>query len=295
MRSRTAGDEVPRCGLTPRRIRPHPQSVDWRSEPRWANPPGHLGSRRRGARSPTSRTVPGGPGASRNPRADARRTIRRRTPDGGYDLLGATGDRRGGARATRPCRRSRIGRGRSGRGGSAPVEDRPRRAGAGPAELVDQVWSRGPSGGRRCWSCWPSARRVLGLAYWTFDVENLAPADDDPVRRRVSCWLVLSYPIVITLERPVRVTPEQAVKDYLRGPVAPPAALPADVAVARARAGRISGAYGSFEGFRAYWKRRLAELRGDRVCSSTTPGLRDRGLQIGEERAVRTSRRASTP
>jgi hypothetical protein len=71
---------------------------------------------------------------------------------------------------------------------------------------------------------------------------------------------VLAYPILITLERPVRMTPEQAVRDYY-------AALSHHVPHTRrmwlllAAAGRVSPSYGSYEGFRAYWLERLRELR----------------------------------
>ena len=72
--------------------------------------------------------------------------------------------------------------------------------------------------------------------------------------------VVLSYPILITLERPVRVTPEQAVRDYY-------AALSHHLPHFRrmwlllSTAGRISNSYGSFEGFKGYWTDRLRNLR----------------------------------
>jgi hypothetical protein len=80
--------------------------------------------------------------------------------------------------------------------------------------------------------------------------------------------LVLSYPLVITLERPVRITPEQAVNDYF-------GALEHHVPHFRrmwlllSSAGRVSSSYASFEGFKAYWKNRLAQLRGDRAGKLT--------------------------
>jgi hypothetical protein len=79
---------------------------------------------------------------------------------------------------------------------------------------------------------------------------------------------ILSYPILITLERPVRVTPEQAVRDYY-------GALSHHVPHFRrmwlllSTAGRISTAYGSLEGFKAYWKTRLAQLRKGHATSLT--------------------------
>ena len=75
--------------------------------------------------------------------------------------------------------------------------------------------------------------------------------------------VVLSYPILITLERPVRMTPEQAVRDYY-------AALSHHLPHYRrmwlllARTGRTSSSYGSFEGFKAYWAEKLRTIKGDR-------------------------------
>ena len=71
---------------------------------------------------------------------------------------------------------------------------------------------------------------------------------------------VLSYPIVITLERPVRVTPEQAVRDDY-------AALshhfPHFSACGCCSARRVGSrrAFGSFEGFKTYWKIGWGALR----------------------------------
>jgi hypothetical protein len=74
-------------------------------------------------------------------------------------------------------------------------------------------------------------------------------------------FIVLSYPIVITLERPVRMTPEQAVRDFY-------AALSHHRPHFRrmwlllSTNGRSSTRFGSFEGFVACWKAWLLELRG---------------------------------
>ncbi len=81
-------------------------------------------------------------------------------------------------------------------------------------------------------------------------------------------FLVLSYPIVITLERPVRMTPEQAVRDYY-------AALSHHRPHFRrmwlllSTPGRSSTRFGSFEGFVACWKAWLRELRGPDAGSFT--------------------------
>jgi hypothetical protein len=80
--------------------------------------------------------------------------------------------------------------------------------------------------------------------------------------------LALSYPIAITLERPVRMTPEQAVRDYY-------SALSHHLPHYRrmwlllSTAGKTSRWFGSLEGFKAYWEERLATLKGNRAGKYT--------------------------
>jgi hypothetical protein len=79
---------------------------------------------------------------------------------------------------------------------------------------------------------------------------------------------VLSYPIWITLERPVRITPEQAVRDYY-GALSHHFPHFRRMWLLLSSAGRISTAYGSYEGFKAYWKDRLGNMRAGRAGSLT--------------------------
>jgi hypothetical protein len=128
-----------------------------------------------------------------------------------------------------------------------------------PSALVEQTWSR--------WAEWgPNVlivggwllflllfvyvllgQELYGLAFLALLLGGLGA-------------VVLSYPILITLERPVRVTPEQAVRDYYT-------ALSHHVPHLRrmwlllSTAGRTSTSYGSFEGFKAYWTERLGVLK----------------------------------
>jgi hypothetical protein len=82
---------------------------------------------------------------------------------------------------------------------------------------------------------------------------------------------LLSYPLAITMERPVRVTPEQAVKDYF-------GALSHNVPHYRrmwlllSSAGRSCPEFRSLEGFQAYWKSTLAAM-GDGVPARFNPFL----------------------
>jgi hypothetical protein len=76
--------------------------------------------------------------------------------------------------------------------------------------------------------------------------------------------LILSYPLAITLERPVRITPEQAAKDYYT-------ALSHFMPHTRrmwlllSSQGKISNQFGSYPEFKSYWKRKLASLQGGKA------------------------------
>ena len=80
--------------------------------------------------------------------------------------------------------------------------------------------------------------------------------------------VLLSYPILITLERPVRMTPEQALRDYY-------GALSHHIPHFRrmwlllGKAGKTSTSYGSFEGFKSYWKEKLRKLKGSKAGEMT--------------------------
>jgi hypothetical protein len=136
-----------------------------------------------------------------------------------------------------------------------------------PANLVDEVWSRaGEWGGTLilvgAWLtvvvlvflfCWQ--QELFGAAFLALLVGGLVAT-------------VMSYPLLITLERPVRITPEQAVRDYY-------GALSHHIPHVRrmwlllSKAGRISSAYGSYEGFKSYWSDRLGRLRQGQAGSLT--------------------------
>jgi HAMP domain-containing protein len=137
-----------------------------------------------------------------------------------------------------------------------------------PSTLVEETWSR--------WSEWGSNLIVVGgwmtvlllLVYFVFGQDYYGLAF---VLLMVGLLVavVLAYPMLITLERPVRVTPEQALRDYY-------GALSHHVPHFRrmwlllSSAGRVSAAYGSFEGFKGYWKEQLARLR-DKHAGPLTP------------------------
>jgi hypothetical protein len=130
-----------------------------------------------------------------------------------------------------------------------------------PSALVEQTWSRSAEWG-------PNLLIVGGWLVLVFCVIYFYLSGLEHMIGPVFLALVLgglvavvlSYPILITLERPVRVTPEQAVRDYY-------SALSHHLPHLRrmwlllSTSGRISNAYGSFEGFKGYWRDRLRNLR----------------------------------
>jgi len=136
-----------------------------------------------------------------------------------------------------------------------------------PSDLVEEVWTRtgewGPTllivGG------WVSLLAIflyvalgqgfLGLAFAALILGG-------------GVAVVLSYPILITLERPVRMTPEQAVRDYY-GALSHHMPHFRRMWLLLSKAGRVSGAYRSFESFKNYWKDRLAQLRVGHAGSMT--------------------------
>ncbi len=144
---------------------------------------------------------------------------------------------------------------------------RPGRITLEPSDAVEQVWSR--------WAEWGATLGVLTLGMlglilllalaWAMEAYPLAALI---FFAGGAALAVLSYPMLITLERPVRVTPEQAVKDFYQ-------ALSHHVPHYRrmwlllSRAGRTSSYFGSFEGFQGYWRERLDRLRAGRIGKYT--------------------------
>lgn len=197
-----------------------------------------------------------GPGAGVRPGAE----------EGGYDLVGGAAES-DVDEVVRPPVPPRPRPEERPRRPAAPREEseatRPRKT----AATVDQVWSRGAEWGPSLLILVVVGAAVLGLAYVTFDVENLRlPLVILAVGGLV--WVALTYPLLITLERPVRMTPEQAVKDFF-GALSHHVPHYRRMWLLLSSAGRVCGEYGSFGGFKAYWKRRLAELRGGKVGAMT--------------------------
>jgi hypothetical protein len=141
----------------------------------------------------------------------------------------------------------------------AAKPEQPREAAVDPSALVEETWSRWAEWGPNLISLGAWAAAVLLLVYFVFGQELYALAFILLIVGSLVA-VVLSYPMLITLERPVRVTPEQALRDYY-------GALSHHVPHLRrmwlllSTAGRVSTAFGSFEGFKGYWSEQLARLR----------------------------------
>jgi hypothetical protein len=148
-----------------------------------------------------------------------------------------------------------------------PTAERKAKAEPARAARVDQVWSRGAEWGSTLLLLAIVLLVIGGLVY-----VNLTPEKLGLVVAILAVGgailLALSYPIVITLERPVRMTPEQAVRDFYT-------ALSHHIPHYRrmwlllSSAGRESPAFHTFAEFKAYWKRRLAQLRKGKGGSFT--------------------------
>ncbi len=143
--------------------------------------------------------------------------------------------------------------------GRAPAEVVDDESKLDPSSLVDEVWSRAGE--------WGGTLVVIGawlavvvLAFFFFWEQDLYGLSFLALLIGGLVAAILSYPIVITLERPVRVTPEQAVRDYY-GALSHHLPHFRRMWLLLSKAGRISTAYGSFEGFKTYWTDRLRGLK----------------------------------
>jgi hypothetical protein len=124
---------------------------------------------------------------------------------------------------------------------------------------VEQVWSRMSEWGPTFVWLGGWLAIVLFLLFQTLGAELYGPS--------VLLFLVggigavlLSYPILITLERPVRITPEQAARDYF-GALSHHLPHYRRMWLLLASRGRTSSHFASFEGFKSYWAGRLDQLR----------------------------------
>ncbi|HEV3164324.1 MAG TPA: hypothetical protein VGZ22_09865 [Isosphaeraceae bacterium] len=155
-----------------------------------------------------------------------------------------------------------------------------------PKGSVEQVWSRAAEWGPNLALLAIVGVGVLFLVYQTFTVNDMT-LGFLILFAGIGAMILLSYPIVITLERPVRVTPEQAVTDFY-GALSHHLPHFRRMWLLLSTAGRTSSSFASLEGFKAYWKLRLTQLRGDGVSKFTPLVFRIDDFQ-SEKSAGRTT------
>ena len=131
-----------------------------------------------------------------------------------------------------------------------------------PAQEVQETWTR--------WAEWKSTLSLLGIALLATICLVLAAIEWEYYGAALSfliggvlVMLALSYPIFVTLERPVRLIPEQALRDYFH-------ALSIRYPHYRrmwlllSTSARRTKPCSTFEEFQNYWQAKLVELRGGR-------------------------------
>jgi hypothetical protein len=159
---------------------------------------------------------------------------------------------------------------------------KPARPERDPAEAVPEVWTRTAEWGPTVMILAVAGAALAFLLFLLFAFQQFGLAFLLFLAGGAGL-AVLSYPILITLERPVRITPEQAVRDYF-------AALSHHFPHYRrmwlllSADGRVSGSFASLEGFQAYWAGRLAEIKAGRAS-----GMTPLKFQVDEFRAEKSA------
>jgi hypothetical protein len=138
-----------------------------------------------------------------------------------------------------------------------------------PAEAVSEVWSRQAEWGQTILIVAGAAVAIGFLLFLLLSMGQFGLAFLVLVAGGIT-MAILSYPILITLERPVRITPEQAVRDYY---TALSHHLPhyRRMWLLLSDEGRISGSFASLEGFQSYWKQRIEQMQAAARASGVTP------------------------
>lgn len=144
----------------------------------------------------------------------------------------------------------------------APLEEQAASRSKTKPGTVNQVWTR--------WAEWgPDVLRLIGVAavllvllYFALSWSMYKSAFLILAGGAVGL-LLLCYPLFITMERPIRITPEQAVNDYY-------AALSHSIPHTRrmwlllSEEGRYSRSFQSFPEFNSYWNGKLKTLKSDK-------------------------------
>jgi hypothetical protein len=136
-----------------------------------------------------------------------------------------------------------------------------------PEAAVTEVWTRTGEWGRTWLIVAAAALAVAVLVYGLLSLEAYGLAFLTLLAGGLVV-AVLSYPILITLERPVRITPEQAVRDFYNA-LSHHAPHYRRMWLLLSDSGKYAGAFATFDGFHNYWKTRLAQLSEGRASPIT--------------------------
>lgn len=136
-----------------------------------------------------------------------------------------------------------------------------------PDEAVRQVWSRLSEWGMSLLIVGAAWAGVGVLVYLLVSMELYGIAFLTLMSGMVAIALLL-YPVLITLERPVRVTPEQAVRDFY-GALSHHLPHHRRMWLLLSDRGKYEGVFATYDGFRNYWKQRTAELKRERALGFT--------------------------
>ena len=130
-------------------------------------------------------------------------------------------------------------------------------------DSVEQVWSRGAEWGRTL-AILAAVVVITGSVFaWSISAGSYTLALVSVLAGGV-VFILCSYPILISLERPVRITPEQAVKDFY-GSLSHHVPHFRRMWLLLSTGGRTSGHFSTFPEFKKYWVDRLAKLRAGRA------------------------------
>jgi hypothetical protein len=143
--------------------------------------------------------------------------------------------------------------------GSAPAPVVDDQSKLDPSTLVEEIWSRPGEWGGTLFvvGAWLAVVLLVFFFGWQTELYSVAFL---ALMVGGLVAAVLSYPMIITLERPVRITPEQALRDFY-GALSHHLPHFRRMWLLLSKAGRVSTAYGSYEGFKTYWSDRLRRLR----------------------------------
>jgi hypothetical protein len=216
-------------------------------------------------------------------------TPRREVPggDAGYELRGSP-ESQPEAETESPARPQPAPRGERPAASGRPTRT-PRAEPSEPPEvLVPRVWNR--------WGEWGPSLLAIGavLAVGILTAAGLGSSGQVGLGALVllgalAVAIVFAYPIAITVERPVRMTPEQAARDYF-------AALSHHIPQYR-RAWMLLSARGcgedTFADFVRAWRSALDDLRAGRVARHVPIDFRVTEFRSDEKTAGKTTARAT--